>query len=127
MKRFFLLVILCAAVVHVHAKVTLPSVVGDNMVLQQQTDAALWGHARPNAKVTITTTWSKAKVDVFSDENGEWKTVYETSDNHQRFIKEKLDITAKAVRFIPLSTYRSERMVENYGSSVAHVFNFEVF
>ena len=61
------------------------------------------------------------------DESGEWKTVYETCDNHQRFIKEKLDITARAVRFIPLSTYRSERMVENYGSSVAHVFNFEIF
>ena len=61
------------------------------------------------------------------DGNGEWKTVYETFDNHQRFIKEPLDITAKAVRFIPLSTYQSERKCEDYGSSVAHIFNFEVF
>ncbi len=61
------------------------------------------------------------------DEKGEWRTVYETCENHQRFIKEPLDITANAVRFIPLSTYQSERKCEDYGSSVAHIFNFEVF
>ena len=44
-----------------------------------------------------------------------------------RFIKQPLDITARAVRFIPLSTYFSETKVEDYGSSVAHIFNFEVF
>lgn len=61
------------------------------------------------------------------DEAGNWKTVYETCENHQRFIRQKLDITAKAVRFIPLSTYYSETKTEDYGSSVAHLFNFEVF
>lgn len=61
------------------------------------------------------------------DETGIWHTVYETTDNHQRFIRERLNITAAAVRFIPLSTYDSERKGEDYGSSVAHVFNFEVF
>ncbi len=61
------------------------------------------------------------------DENGVWSTVYETADNHQRFIKQPLNITAKAVRFIPLSTYQSELKVEDYGSSVAHLFNFEVY
>ena len=61
------------------------------------------------------------------DENGVWNTVFEEKDNHQRFIKNPLDITAKAVRFIPLSTYQSEEKVEDYGSSVAHLFNFEVY
>ena len=45
---------------------------------------------------------------------------------HQRFIREKLDIMAKAVRFVPLSTYQSEMKVEDYGSSVAHLYAFEV-
>lgn len=61
------------------------------------------------------------------DESGNWNVVYETKDNHQRFIKHKLDITAKAVRFIPLSTYASETRITDYGSSVAHLFNFEVY
>lgn len=61
------------------------------------------------------------------DENGNWSVVYETKDNHQRFIKQKLDIIAKAVRFVPLSTYASETRITDYGSSVAHLFNFEVY
>ena len=61
------------------------------------------------------------------DEKGEWTTVFEDTDNRQRFIKRALNIKAKAVRFVPLSTYFSEARVEDYGSSVAHLFNFEVF
>ena len=60
-------------------------------------------------------------------ESGAWETVLEVTDNHQRFIKHPLDLTATAVRFVPLSTYHSERKTEDYGSSTAHVFNFEVF
>lgn len=61
------------------------------------------------------------------DEAGEWTTVYEDDKNHQRFIRKELNIAAKAIRFIPLSTYFSETKIEDYGSSVAHIFNFEVF
>lgn len=61
------------------------------------------------------------------EENGEWQTVVEIFDNHQRFVKHMLNIEAKAVRLVPLSTYHSERKTEDYGSSTAHIFNFEVF
>ena len=60
-------------------------------------------------------------------ENGEWKTVFEETDNHQRLIRQPLDVVARAVRLIPLSTYFSETKTEDYGSSVAHIFNFEVY
>lgn len=59
-------------------------------------------------------------------EDGEWQVVYEEKENHQRFIRKRLDIMARAVRFIPLSTYQSELKNEDYGSSTAHIFNFEV-
>lgn len=61
------------------------------------------------------------------DESGAWATVYEDDQNHQRFIRKELNIQAKAVRFVPLSTYFSEMKTEDYGSSVAHIFNFEVY
>ena len=61
------------------------------------------------------------------DENNQWITALEIKDNHQRFIKHTLNKTAKAVRFIPLSTYHSETKTEDYGSSTAHIFNFEVY
>ena len=43
------------------AKVKLPNVVGDNMVLQQNTDARLWGWAAPGKKVKVTTSWRGRK------------------------------------------------------------------
>ena len=61
------------------------------------------------------------------DESGEWRTVYEDRENRQRFIRQRLDITARAVRFIPLSTYFSQTKTTDYGSSAAHLFSFEVF
>lgn len=39
------------------AKVELPDIVSDNAVLQQNTDARLWGWATPGADVTLTTSW----------------------------------------------------------------------
>ena len=60
------------------------------------------------------------------NEAGEWVTAYETDCNHQRLIREKLDVVTTAVRLIPVSTYLSERKGEDYGSSTAHIFAFEV-
>ncbi|MBQ8804321.1 MAG: FAD-dependent oxidoreductase [Tyzzerella sp.] len=61
------------------------------------------------------------------DDNGEWKTVYETDNNHQRMIREKLDVDTTAIRLIPMSTYLSEQLgLATYGSAQAHIFAFEV-
>lgn len=61
------------------------------------------------------------------DDNGEWITVYETNNNHQRMIREKLDVDTTAVRLIPLETYLSEELgLATYGSAQAHIFSFEV-
>jgi len=61
------------------------------------------------------------------DEQGQWSVVYENRENYQRFIRQKLGVTAKAVRFVPLSTYASEMMSDTYGSATAHIFAFEVY
>lgn len=61
------------------------------------------------------------------DENGQWQVVFEDRENHQRFVKKELPLTTRAVRLIPLSTYFSETKCEDYGSSVAHLFNFEIW
>lgn len=72
MKKLFTLGLLFASMFVMHAKVELPPIFADNMVLQQQTDAALWGYAKPNAKVTITSTWSKVKTTANADADGKW-------------------------------------------------------
>ena len=54
------------------AKVELPEIIGDNMVLQQQTNAHLWGKATPKATVTISVSWSGEKFTTRADKEGHW-------------------------------------------------------
>ena len=41
------------------AKIKLPALVGDHMILQQQAKVNFWGSASPNAMVKVTTSWDK--------------------------------------------------------------------
>ena len=61
------------------------------------------------------------------DDNGNWQTVYETNNNHQRMIRKTINVDTTAVRLIPLDTYLSEELgLATYGSAQAHIFAFEV-
>ena len=62
----------------ISAKVQLPALLQDNMVLQQQTEANLWGKTDPQKKVTVTTSWNKEKYTTQADENGAWKVAVST-------------------------------------------------
>jgi sialate O-acetylesterase len=65
-------VAMLVAIVVVHAKVKLPSILADNMVLQQKTEAKLWGWANANTKVEVKTSWDKKTYKTTSDANGNW-------------------------------------------------------
>ena len=54
------------------AKVRLPRLVSDNMVIQQQTDVRLWGWAKPGRKVVATTSWSGQRPETKADKEGRW-------------------------------------------------------
>lgn len=65
---------LLLAATTLQAKVTFPSVISDNMVLQQQTAAALWGKAEPGRKVTVQPSWTKTKTVTTADpQSGKWE------------------------------------------------------
>ena len=72
MRRFFSVCVMLFSVYVMQAKVELAPIFADDMIFQQQTDAAVWGKAKPDAKVKITTTWSKEKVTVVADADGKW-------------------------------------------------------
>ena len=55
------------------AKVSLPSVFSDNMVLQQKTNAAIWGTAAAGKGVQVTTSWNKKQYTTIADSKGNWK------------------------------------------------------
>jgi sialate O-acetylesterase len=67
----FLSVLLLAG--SIQAKVTLPSVFGDNMVFQQKAKAWIWGKTTAGKKVSVMASWSKAGVSGTADQNGNFK------------------------------------------------------
>src|SRR5258705_2797907 len=56
-----------------HAEVHVPSIIGDNMVLQQGLKVRIWGTAQPGERVTVTFTSSKANAT--ADTSGRWQTL----------------------------------------------------
>lgn len=79
MRRLILLIAAVCLCVGASAKVTLPAILCDNMVLQQNAMANLWGKATPNSKVTITTSWAPlARVQTTADKDGNWAAKVDT-------------------------------------------------
>lgn len=54
------------------AKVRLSSMIGDNMVLQQNSDARIFGFADPGSTVTVTPSWDGKTYSTTTDRTGEW-------------------------------------------------------
>jgi sialate O-acetylesterase len=64
----------------VRAEIKLPAIFGSHMVLQQKTDAAIWGKATENKTVRVTTSWNKKSYTAKSDADGNWKLKVSTPD-----------------------------------------------
>ena len=55
------------------ADIRLPNILGSNMVLQQKSDAVLWGWANPGEKIFVTTSWNMKTDSVVGDGDAHWK------------------------------------------------------
>lgn len=73
-----LFILLLSAVNSLQAQVKLASLFTDNMVLQQQTKAAIWGWSSPGKKVSVISSWNKKTTTAKADDNGKWKAYLET-------------------------------------------------
>lgn len=78
MKRNFLLTMTLCFAIGAGAKVKLPTLMGDNMVLQQQTEVKLWGTAKPKAEVRVTPSWDGKTYTVRADKEGRWLAQVQT-------------------------------------------------
>lgn len=55
------------------AEITLPDIIADNMMLQQQSDARIWGWATPGSEITVSGSWAPGSaVTVKTAKNGRW-------------------------------------------------------
>ena len=74
--RFRLLIFLITFILNANlgfGTITLPALVGDNMVLQQQTEVAIWGKAKAKTTVTVIPSWNGKKYETQSQADGSWR------------------------------------------------------
>lgn len=80
-KKLFIAILILFTGVFIsstRAEIKLPVIFGDNMVLQQQTNAAIWGKATAGKMVTVVTSWNRKSYSVKADLSGKWKLKVET-------------------------------------------------
>lgn len=56
----------------VGSELKLPSIIGDHMVLQQNSKASIWGWAAPGEKLVVSTSWNGEKYKTKADREGRW-------------------------------------------------------
>lgn len=78
MKLSSLLVAFLLVSAFAMAEVKLPAIFGDHMVLQQQTDAAIWGKATAGKTVKVSTSWDRKSYSAQADKQGNWKVKVKT-------------------------------------------------
>lgn len=80
MKRILPILLALAGFTAAEAKVTLPAIFDDGMVLQRESNVNLWGSAKPGSTVKITTTWNKTVTKTTAGADGRWKTTVATPE-----------------------------------------------
>ena len=71
-KSFILLTVMALMTLSGHAKVKLPHIIGDNMMLQQNTEARLWGWDKPGTSITVTVSWNQQTYKTKTGKDGRW-------------------------------------------------------
>ena len=62
-----------------NAKVVLPDILSDNMVIQQNSSIKLWGTAKAKTSVKIKVSWSIVPYTCRSEKNGQWQISIQTN------------------------------------------------
>ncbi|MDA3929825.1 MAG: glycosyl hydrolase family 2 [Prolixibacteraceae bacterium] len=58
-------------------EISLPAIISNNMVLQQNTDAKLWGWSKAGAEIEVETSWG-FEVKTTTNSDGKWEVIVET-------------------------------------------------
>ena len=76
--RHLLLSFLAAALSTVASAVTIPSVLSDGMVLEQNTTVKLWGWAKPYERITVKTSWDGKEYTADPTPDANWSVEVQT-------------------------------------------------
>jgi sialate O-acetylesterase len=82
------------------ADVRLPSIIGDNMVLQGGERVSLWGWSDPNEEINVRVSWRDGEWTVSADESGAWRFTMTTPDSagpHEITLKGKNTVAIRNI------------------------------
>ncbi len=61
-----------------NGQIRLPSLIGSHMVLQQKSDAPIWGWAKPGEKIAVTSSWDQLTHEAMAGADGKWMVKVKT-------------------------------------------------
>ena len=79
-KSSLILALILPAAISAESKVRPGSLITDNMVLQENADARIYGTGDPGAKVTVTPSWDNKEYTTTIDRTGQWSLAVRTPD-----------------------------------------------
>lgn len=80
MKKILTFFFATALAATAQAKIWMPAIFSDGMVLQQQSECKLWGTATPGSIVKVTTSWSNLKQYATAAQDGKWSLKVKTPE-----------------------------------------------
>lgn len=76
---FCIAILFCTSSI-VSGQITLPAFFSDGMVLQQKTNAPIWGWAAPGEEITVAGSWNKDTLITRANDYGEWMVKVSTPE-----------------------------------------------
>jgi len=77
-SRYTTLIAVILLTVQLQGQIKLPSVIGDNMVLQQKSDVSLWGWGEHGSEIKVTGSWNNDSVKAKVNNNSFWSVLLKT-------------------------------------------------
>ena len=78
-KILFLSIFLLACLMG-QGQIKVATVLGDNMVLQRNTEVKIWGKAKPGEKLTVKADWNASQTNSTANDNGDWIVKLKTTN-----------------------------------------------
>ena len=78
--KFFLNIVVLIFCITVNSQITLGPLFSDDMILQRNSEVAIWGLTNPNQKVSINLSWDDSETSAQADKYGNWLINVETPE-----------------------------------------------
>ncbi|WP_281631595.1 sialate O-acetylesterase [Flavobacterium luteolum] len=65
---------------NIDAQIKVASALGDNMVLQRNSEVKIWGTSKPDSRLTVSADWNKTQIKTISNSRGEWIVTLKTGE-----------------------------------------------